>query len=99
MCYVRLISFGIFFLLVSLVPLHATTIDELARTVVYLLEKPKSPIGMGVIHDVRVAQGTVFLVGYNNKIYLVTAAHVAREMSLVKNHKSFSIAMVENNNL
>lgn len=41
-------------------PLYATTIDELARTVVYLLEKPKSPIGMGIIHDVHVAQGTVF---------------------------------------
>lgn len=99
MYYVRLISFGIFFLLVSLIPLYATTIDELARTVVYLLEKPKSPIGMGIIHDVRVAQGTVFLVGYNNKIYLVTAAHVAREMSLVKNHKSCLIPLLESHNL
>jgi trypsin-like peptidase len=81
MYYVRLISFGIFFSLVSLVSLHAATIDELARTVVYLLERPKAPIGMGIMHDVSVTQGTGFLVSYNNKIYLVTAAHVAREMS------------------
>ncbi len=81
MYYVRLISFVIFFLLLSLVSSYAATIDELARTVVYLLEKPKSPIGMGIIHDVSVTQGTGFLVSYNNKIYLVTAAHVAREIS------------------
>jgi hypothetical protein len=75
---------------------YATTIDELGKTTVYLQEKRivnerlydknyevwlKDTSTQQTIPKLNIISGTGFLVKHTDKLYLVTAAHVARDMS------------------
>ncbi len=93
---IKEVLFAMLYLVFSMSSSYAITIDELGKTTVYLCEQMKCYEMKGGkkyeiwLKDIRSQQlqpkfatksGTGFLIAHHKQIYLVTAAHVARNMS------------------
>ena len=94
MCKSMLFLWGIILFVVT--PVYGSIVDDLAKSAVYIREKKqfyekanntkyevwfKDPITGDEQPKLITLGGTGFFVSHNHKIYLVTAAHIAKELT------------------